>query len=88
MFLSIETEPKALEGILKPNNLLESPDKFLLGQIFGAETLIARNEAIFATLDNGDIIKIVEEKISVLGNFKNNYSEFNKRRIVRIGIER
>lgn len=77
MILSVESKPKALEGILEPNKFLENPEKYLLGKVEGAETLIAKNGAIiYATLANGDVVKIVGDQINVLGKFGSPFSEF------------
>ena len=56
-------------GVLQSNNLLENPEKLFLGKIYAPETLISRNGAIFASLDNGDVIKIEGEKFTVVGKF-------------------
>jgi hypothetical protein len=77
LILSVDTKPKALEGILEPNKFLENPEKYLLGKVEGAETLIAKNGAIYATLGNGDVVKIVGDKVNVLGRFGSSFSEFH-----------
>lgn len=77
-FLSVDVKPKALEGVLAKNDFLENPEKLLLGKIDGAETLIAKNGAIYATVGNGDVVKIVGDKMSVLGSFGTPYSELKR----------
>ena len=62
-------KPKALVGVLEPNNFLENPEKLHKGRLPGPEHLLARNGAIFASLNDGEIVKIEEEKILVLGKF-------------------
>lgn len=64
-------KPQSLVGVLGPNELLKNPVKLLEGKISGPEHLLSRDGAIFTGLGNGDIVKIVGEKISVLGNFEN-----------------
>lgn len=62
-------QPKALVGVLKENNFLENPVKILEGKIVGPEHLLNRDGAIFTSSANGDVVKIVNEKITVLGKF-------------------
>lgn len=55
--------------MLEPNNLLANPEKLLEGKLHGPEHLMERDGAIFTSLHNGDVVKIVGEKITVLGKF-------------------
>lgn len=55
--------------MLEPNSLLENPEKLLEGRIEGPEHLLYRDGAIFTGLKNGDVVKIVGDKLSVLGKF-------------------
>lgn len=62
-------KPKALVGVLEPNSLLENPVKILEGKLPGPEHLLNRDGAIYTALENGEVVKIVGEKIEVLGKF-------------------
>ena len=62
-------KPQALVGVLKPNEFLKNPEKLLEGKLHGPEHLLNRDGAIFTGLENGDVVKIVGEKITVLGKF-------------------
>lgn len=60
---------QSLVGVLEPNNLLANPEKLLEGKLPGPEHLLTRDGAIYTALNNGDVVKIVGEKIEVLGKF-------------------
>lgn len=62
-------KPKPLDGILAPNDLLANPEKLFEGKIQAPEHLMARNGAIFTSLANGNVIKIVGDKFTVIGKF-------------------
>jgi hypothetical protein len=62
-------KPKALVGVLEPNNLLENPEKLFAGEVPGPEHLLGRDGVIYASLHDGDVVKIEGHKISVLGKF-------------------
>lgn len=62
-------KPKALVGVLEPNNLLENPEKLLLGKVAGPEHLLNRDGAIYTAFQTGEVVKIEGEKVSVLGKF-------------------
>lgn len=64
-----------MEGVLETNSLLENPEKWLKGKIVGPENLVAKNGAIYASLANGQLVKIEGEKITVVGVFGSSYSE-------------
>lgn len=61
--------PQALVGVLEPNKLLENPEKLLQGKLFGPEHLLNLDGAIYTSLHNGDVVKIVGDKITVVGKF-------------------
>lgn len=62
--------------MLAPNTFLENPEKWLKGKLIGPEHLVAKNGAIFASLANGQLVKIEDgEKITVLGTFGTRWSE-------------
>jgi hypothetical protein len=61
--------------VLAPNTLLENPEQWLKGKVVGPEHLVAKNGAIYASLANGQVVKIEGEKITVLGTFGSVWSE-------------
>lgn len=61
--------PQPLVGLMQPNELLKNPVKILEGKLPGPEHLLARDGAIFTALGNGDVVKIVGDNITVVGNF-------------------
>lgn len=71
-------KPQPLVGILAPNNFLENPEKILDGKLPHPEHLMTRDGAIFTSLGNGEVVKIVGEKITVLGKCGTS-SEFKRR---------
>lgn len=68
-FMFSLVKPQSLTGVLEPNKLLENPEKLLEGKLPGPEHLLTRDGAIFTSLDNGDVVKIVGDKIEALGKF-------------------
>lgn len=62
-------KPKALEGVLEPNKLLENPEKLYLGKVHGPEHLLNRDGVIYTAMHNGDLVKIVGDNIKLLGKF-------------------
>lgn len=70
-------KPKALVGVLEPNNLLANPEKLFEGKISGPEHLMTRDGVIYTSLNNGDVIKIVDGKMTVIGKFGKLCCELN-----------
>jgi len=63
------TKPQSLVGALESNELLKNPVKLFEGKLPGPEHLMTRDGAIFTALGNGEVVKIVGDKITVLGKF-------------------
>lgn len=68
--------PKALEGIFEPNNFLAHPEQLFKGKIIGPEHILERDGIFYASLANGDVVKIVDEKIEVMSKFGKFCREF------------
>lgn len=62
-------KPQALVGVLAPNSLLEVPEKLFEGKVPGPEHILGRDGVIYTALHTGEVVKIVGEKIEVLGKF-------------------
>lgn len=62
-------KPQSLGGVVKENEFLKNPVKILEGKLAGPEHLLNRDGAIYTALADGDVVKIVGEKVTVLGKF-------------------
>lgn len=68
-FMFSLVKPQSLVGVLEPNKLLENPEKLFEGKLPGPEHLLTRDGAIYTALFNGNVVKIVGDKIEVIGKF-------------------
>lgn len=62
-------KPRALLGPFEPNTRLANPEKLFEGKVIAPEHLLERSGAIYTTFANGDVVKIVDSKITTLGKF-------------------
>lgn len=62
-------KPKALEGPLTINSLLDNAERLFEGKLDSPENLQARDGVIYATLRNNEVVKIVDDKIETLTSF-------------------
>lgn len=61
--------PKALDGPLAINALLDSAERLFEGRLDAPENLQSRDDIIYATLRNNEVVKIVGDKIETLTSF-------------------
>lgn len=57
-------KPLPLAGPLEVNNLLDNAQRLFEGQLHGAETLLRRDNEIFASVLGGEIVKITGNHIT------------------------
>lgn len=76
-FRSSFLKPQPLVGPLEPNTLLENPLRLFKRQISGPEHLMTRDKVIFTSTHTGDVLKILDENITVLGQFGRNCCELS-----------
>lgn len=62
-------KPKALTGALEVNNHLDSSEKILEGKVPGPECLVARGNSIYASLHNGNVVRIDGEHVTFVAKF-------------------
>lgn len=58
------------------NNFLANPEKLFKGKLIGPEHILERDGVLFASLANGDVVKIVDGKIEVMSKFGKYCREF------------
>ena len=61
--------PKALDGPLAINALLDNAERLFEGRLDAPENLQSRDDIIYATLRNNEVVKIVGDKIETLTSF-------------------
>jgi len=69
LFTHSVVKPKPLLDALAPNEFLANPVKLFEGKLQAPEHLLSRDGVIYTALSNGDVVKIVDDKITVLGKF-------------------
>ncbi|CRL06686.1 CLUMA_CG019603, isoform A [Clunio marinus] len=62
-------KPKALQGALEINNHLDNADHILDGKVPGPEHLLPAGKSFYASLHNGNIVKIDGEHVTFVANF-------------------
>lgn len=62
-------KPKALLGALEINNHLDNAERLLEGKIVGPEHLLAHGKSYFASLHNGNVVRIDGEHITFIAKF-------------------
>lgn len=72
-----------MEGVFAPNDFLANPEKLFEGKIIGPEHILERDGVLFASLADGNVVKIVNEKIEVMNNFGKYCCEFDDLKIDR-----
>lgn len=67
-FISI-VKPKALTGALEVNNHLDSADRILSGEVPGPEHLLPHGKSIYASLHNGNVVRIDDDHVTFIAKF-------------------
>lgn len=62
-------KPLNLTGPLAVNNLLDNAERLFEGQIHAPETLLKRNNEIYATIHGGEVIKLSGDHITHVAKF-------------------
>jgi hypothetical protein len=62
--------------VFAPNNFLANPEKLFKGELIGPEHILERDGVFYASLANGDVVKIVDGKIEVMSKFGKYCCEF------------
>lgn len=62
-------KPKPLIGALEINNHLDNAEHILTGQVLGPEHLLASGNSFYASLHNGNVVRIDGEHITFIAKF-------------------
>lgn len=62
-------KPKPLLGALEVNHHLDKAEHILEGKVIGAEHLLPRGKSIYASLHNGNVVRIDGEHITFVAKF-------------------
>jgi adipocyte plasma membrane-associated protein len=62
-------KPKALTGALEVNNHMDNAERILEGKVEGPECLIARGSSIYASLHNGNVVRIDGDHVTFIAKF-------------------
>lgn len=62
-------KPKALLGALEVNNHLDNAEHILEGKVPGPEALIARGNSYYASLHNGNVVRIDGDHVTFIAKF-------------------
>lgn len=62
-------KPKALTGALELNNHLNNAERLFEGVLPGPEHLLARGNSIYASLHNGNVVRIDGDHVTHIAQF-------------------
>lgn len=62
-------KPLNLTGPLEVNNLLDNTERLFEGQVHGPETLLKRDNEIYASIHGGEVIKLSGDHITHVAKF-------------------